>query len=278
MAEVRIGHASSDENKKLKNGVAGDQTKKEVCIRTWYKHSKKWVVLRCKDPDKREKIAICMEKICADDRVGYDQSQRNSLFNNIKDKGWDPDKISKNVETDCSALAMRVCVAYAFGEDIVGDVRTATGPDILVKTGHFEKLTGSKYSDSSKDLMRGDILCTSVKGHAVVVLDNGENVIKALTAPKEVEAVESPDKGPVSKYNHEYKTTGKLNIRNGAGTKSNKYGTNKRVLVTVKKGTKVRCRGKYTDLYGKVWLYVDFTYNGTKYTGFASKSYLKRVY
>lgn len=278
MTEVKIGHAASDENKKIKNGVAGDQTKKEVCIREWYPHDKVWIVLRCIDPDMREKIAECMEKACKQDKIGYDQTQRSTLYNNIKDKGWDPDKVTKNVETDCSELAMRVCVAYAYQKDITGVVNTQTGPDILVKTGKFEKLTGSKYSNSSKNLMRGDILCTSVKGHAAVVLSNGENIVKELSTPKSVKATESPDKGPASKYNHTYKTTGKLNIRNGAGTKTNKYGDDKHVLVNVKKGTKVRCHGYYSDVYGNIWFYVKFTYNGVEYTGFASKAYLKRVY
>ena len=43
---IKIGHASIDENNKTKGGVAGDQTSKEVCIRTWY--SKPWqYILRC---------------------------------------------------------------------------------------------------------------------------------------------------------------------------------------------------------------------------------------
>ena len=33
---VMIGHASIDENGKARGGVAGDQTKREVCTRTWY--------------------------------------------------------------------------------------------------------------------------------------------------------------------------------------------------------------------------------------------------
>ena len=42
--EVKIGHALRDENNKLKNGKAGDQTGKEVLISNWYLHSKGWVV------------------------------------------------------------------------------------------------------------------------------------------------------------------------------------------------------------------------------------------
>ncbi len=172
---VRIGHASLGESGKVKNGAAGDQTGKEVFIRNWYLHSKGWVVLRCKDADKRDKIAKAMEKACANNQIGYDQNQRDTLFNNVKSNGFDPSKTTKKVETDCSAL-VRVCIAYAYGKDVAGNIRTVTEPNLLTKTGLFTKYTESKYCKSSDYLMRGDILCTPVSGHTVIVLDNGAKV------------------------------------------------------------------------------------------------------
>lgn len=174
---VKIGHASGDEKGGIKNGVAGDSTGKEVCTRDWYKHSKGWVVLRCIDDEKREKIAEAMEKACANNNIGYDQNQRDTLFNNVKDKGFDPSKTTKKVETDCSAL-VRVCIAYAYGKDIAGNIRTISEPTMLVKTEEFIKYNTSKYCNSSDYLMRGDILCTPVSGHTVVVLNNGKKVTK----------------------------------------------------------------------------------------------------
>lgn len=176
---VRIGHASIDENGKAKNGTAGDQTGREVCIRNWYLNNKGWVVLRCNDAEKRERIAKAMEKACNNPRIGYDQNQRNTLFNNVKSYGFDPSKTTKNVETDCSAL-VRVCVAYAYGEDITGGFNTTTEPATLVKTGQFTKYTADEYCKSSNRLLRGDILCTPVKGHTVVVLDNGATPVEEV--------------------------------------------------------------------------------------------------
>ena len=172
MANVRIGHASIDEHGKITGGSAGDQTGKEVCIRNWYLHKKGWVVLRCKNPEKRLLIAEAMEKACANSNIGYDQWQRDTLFNAIKGLGFDPSKATKKVETDCSAL-VRVCIAYAYGKDLVGNIRTISEPEMLVKTGEFEKLTSDKYCKSTNYLLRGDILCTPVSGHTVVVLDTG---------------------------------------------------------------------------------------------------------
>ena len=172
---VRIGHASIDERGKAKNGKAGDNNGHEVYVKNWYLHPKGWVVLRCKDPEKREKIAEAMEKATKNNDIGYDQNQRDTLFNNVKNKGYDPSKTTKKVETDCSAL-VRVCIAYAYEKDIAGNIRTVSLPNTLVKTKEFEKLTSKKYCKSSDYLLRGDILCTPVSGHTVVILDNGAKV------------------------------------------------------------------------------------------------------
>lgn len=177
---VKIGHARHDEHGNLKHGKAGDQTGGEVTISNYYVHTKKWVLLRCIDPEKRNKIAEAMEKACKNNDIGYDQSQRYTLFENVKNKGFDPSKTTKRVETDCSELT-RVCISYAYGKDITGKMRTNILPKVLVKTGEFKKHTSAKYCKSSNYLRRGDILCTSTMGHVVVVLNDGALVDGKLT-------------------------------------------------------------------------------------------------
>lgn len=181
---VKIGHASIDENGKARGGKAGDQNGKEVKISNYYVHSKGWVVLRCVDPAKRALIAEAMEKACSNSAIGYDQNQRNTLYNDIKGKGFDPSKTSKKVETDCSAL-VRICIAYAYGKDVAGNIRTVSEPATLVKTGLFEKLIDKKYCKSSDYLLRGDILCTPVSGHTVIVLNDGAKANNKPTEKKE---------------------------------------------------------------------------------------------
>lgn len=172
---VKIGHALRDENGKLKNGKAGDQTSKEVLIQNWYLHKLGWVVLRADDPEIAEGIAEGMEKACKNNKIGYDQNNRYSLYNLVKKKGFDPSKATKNCETVCSDL-VRICTAYAFGKDIIGKVLTAKMPAVYVKTGYFKKLTSSKYCKSSDYLKRGDIICTPVSGHCAVILEDGPKV------------------------------------------------------------------------------------------------------
>lgn len=169
---VIVGSARIDENGRATGGKAGDQTSKEVSTQSWYLSSKGWRVFRAKDPAVAEKIAQCMERACANSHIGYDQSQRNSLYSEAAKVGFDTAKVTKDVETDCSAL-VRVCCAFAGITSLPADFRTGNMPKNLLATGAFVELTGSKYTEQSSYLGRGDILVTKTSGHTVVVLSNG---------------------------------------------------------------------------------------------------------
>jgi hypothetical protein len=174
---VLVGSARIDENGNTHGGAAGDQTGKEVCMQNWYLHSKGWVLLRPLE-EYAEKIASAMENACANDNIGYDQYQRLTLYNNVKDNGFDTSKVATKVETDCSAL-VRVCCAYA--GITVANFTTANEATTLVATKKFTKYTDSKYTQSSNYLKRGDILVTKTTGHTVVVLSNGSNVTNSTS-------------------------------------------------------------------------------------------------
>lgn len=174
---VKIGHASIDERGKASGGVAGDQTGKEVCTREWY--NKSWIsVIRAKDSKVAEKIAKTMEAACANDKIGYDQSQRTTLYTEAKAKNWDLSKITKTCETDCSAL-VGVCVNAA-GVTVSKDIYTGNEESALKNTGKFEVLKESKYLTSDAYLKRGDILLSN--GHTAVVLSNGAKVTGGSTS------------------------------------------------------------------------------------------------
>lgn len=175
---VKIGSARMGENGKITGGKPGDQTGREVSTQHWYAHSKGWRVFRAKNAGVGHKIAECMEKICANDRIGYNQAQRGTLYAAVKDHGFDPDKLKIKVNTDCSA-AVRVCCCYA--GITVGNFNTSNEASCLLATGAFVELTGSEYTRSSDRLRKGDILVTRTKGHTVVVLTDGK---KAGSAPE----------------------------------------------------------------------------------------------
>lgn len=89
---------------------------------------------------------------------------------------------------------------------------------------------------------------------------------KKTTTKKATESAKSYLKSQAGTY----KTTGKLNVRNGAGT-------SKKILTTIPKGTEVKNYGYYTTVSGTKWLLVQFTYKSVIYTGFCSKKYLTKV-
>lgn len=100
---VKMGSAHGDENGKAHGGQAGDQTGKEVSVSNWRKHEKGWRVFRAKDPNVAEKIAWDMEAACNNNHIGYDQYQRDTLYNAAQKVGFDCSKVAVNCETDCSA-------------------------------------------------------------------------------------------------------------------------------------------------------------------------------
>lgn len=173
---VLIGNASISENGTIR-GKAGDQTGREVTTRKWYRHSKGWVTLEFIDPIMAEYAAEAMEMACMNSDIGYNQYENGTLWENVKNSGWNPSKTTKKVNTDCARL-VRVCVQYAVAKRglaiVVPDFYTATLANVLMKTGLFRKHTDSKYNSQDKYLKRGMIQVTKTKGHTIIILENGK--------------------------------------------------------------------------------------------------------
>lgn len=183
-----IAHASIDEKGTAKNGQAGDQTKKEVCTRSWY--NKPWnAVIRFKDAGKREKIAQLMEKAAANDKIGYDQSQRNTLLTQARKFNYDVSKVTEPCETDCSALVTLACIYAGVPESKLihngNSATTRTLAPLLEATGEVEVFTLPLYTQKPDKLLRGDILIK--EGSHVVVVTQAENAPK--TAVKSVNEI-----------------------------------------------------------------------------------------
>lgn len=175
---MRIGHASiSENNNNGRDGKAkaGDQTGKEVCIRTFYKKPWKYL-LRCKDAAKAETMAKACEAICNNPNVGYDQSQRLTLHNVLQKSNYNYNAINTLCECDCSSF-MTVCAECAgiFPKYSGGNAPvTANMVKIFKQTGCFNVLT--EGINEEHNLRRGDILVGPPNTHTVMVLDNGQDV------------------------------------------------------------------------------------------------------
>lgn len=133
-----------------------------------------------------------MERACANNNIGYDQYQRDTLLKAAASVEYDPGRVTKACECDCSSL-VRVCIAYAYGYDFVGEVApntrfsTATMCNVLLKTNDFEEIKDNTTVDTY--LRRGDILVTKTQGHTVVALSNGKNIkeqIPEISTPRTV--------------------------------------------------------------------------------------------
>ena len=108
---VRIGHASADERGKASGGAGGDQTGKEICIRSWYRGNWK-VLLRPRDAAVAKKIARSCVDACGNEHLGYDQSGRNTGLQEAQKTGWDLGRIETEAEFDCSSL-VTACIQAA---------------------------------------------------------------------------------------------------------------------------------------------------------------------
>lgn len=150
-----IGHASSDERGKYNGGVAGDQTGREVCTRTWY--NRPWnKILRPESPYVVAEMVRAMKDVCNNNNIGYDQGQRTTVYVQAKAIGWDLSRIITPCETDSSAL-IAVCINAA-GVVVSKDIYTDNMVKALMATGQFDFLTASKYLTSDAYLMAGNVL------------------------------------------------------------------------------------------------------------------------
>lgn len=176
---VLIGNASIDERGKISGGAAGNQTGKELCTRNWYAGN--WgVLLRCKNEQLANMMAISCERACKNPCIGYDQNQRNSLKTQAMRYDYDLSAIKTPCECDCSSL-MVVCTetaGIAIPYSGSNAPTTSTMKQAFLSTGFFEAFTDSKYLTSDKYLKRGDILVRPGH-HTVMVLQNGSNVGQA---------------------------------------------------------------------------------------------------
>lgn len=166
------GWASIDERGQGRGGKAGDQTGKEVKTGNWY-YFNQTMVFRWKDRKLAEKYAKIIKAFCLNDAIGYDMNERTTLYNMLKASGWKYDKVTKNVECDCSEL-VACAINCTVGKEVVPSwIYTGNLATLLEKTGLFETvLTGSKYCNSSDYLAAGDII-NAPYHHVISVLSDG---------------------------------------------------------------------------------------------------------
>lgn len=259
---IIIGSARINENKKTTGGLPGDQTGKEVATQPLYNHSKKWVVIRAVNPGMAELIAVAMQRACDNIQIGYDQTNRNNLFEVSQIVDYDPGHVAIPVHCDCSSL-VRVCIAYA--GLIVPNFTTHTEKTILLKTGAFYTPAITDVWREQHLLERGDILVTFTKGHTAVVLSNETAGTNEIDYPRRKQIAHSFDPKIAGVYRALTDTAAKYVP--GENNSANIY----KGLI---RGCPVRCYGFYEDCKSGVELFCVLP-DGK--TAFVRQSTLERV-
>lgn len=174
---VQISNSGSDEHGNYHGGAAGDNTGKEWYIRDWY--NRPWnCVLRHPDPEVRACLADLATKAAKNNKIGYDQYQRQTYWQELQKVNYDPSKITVACEADCSAgvIANVKAAGHILGRKELQDITcTYTGNMRAgLKAAGFQVLTASKYLAGSSYLVAGDILLNDAQ-HTAMAVTNGKN-------------------------------------------------------------------------------------------------------
>ena len=173
---IKIAEAASGESG-LYNQAAGDQTGKEVRIREWYGG---WTyVFRPKDINVAKIASSNMIAGCKNPAIGYDLTDRMSLYRVAEKVDWNLAKVTEKCETSCVDM-VSVCLISA-GVDVPKGNASANMYSTLMQSaktkGQFECYTSSEYTNSKKNLRPGDILVKVAKsssgptGHTAMAVD-----------------------------------------------------------------------------------------------------------
>lgn len=170
-----ISNSGHDERNKYSGGVAGDNTGTEWQLRSWY--NRPWnCVLRHPNSKVAKTISDLSIKAAKNNKIGYDQGQRNTYWQQLQAVGYDPSKIKTHCESDCSAgvIANIKAAGYLLGITALQNINATYTGNLRsgAKKAGFTVLTESKYLTGERYLKPGDILLND-EHHVAVYVGNG---------------------------------------------------------------------------------------------------------
>lgn len=187
-----VGH---DENGGYHGGQAGDQTGTECCVRSWF--SSPWdCVLRYPDQALAAEAAELARQAAANDMIGYDQYQRNTFYERLRETGtWQPKDIATPCETDCARACTTVwqAVGELHGVDALkrldpdpyNDTTYTANAKARYQAAGFAVLTGDFFTGSDLHLLPGDCLLNE-HVHMAMCVDVGADVAAGVWSPGSV--------------------------------------------------------------------------------------------
>lgn len=179
---MKIVQASISENNTI-TGNAGDQTGKEVHVGAWYNYP--WdIALRYRDSEIAKKAAAVAVKLANSNLVGYDQYQRNTLYDALRRYSWDVDKYIKSgekTETDCSAFVYAVYCCFIPAMRSNNNAPVTSTMWSLYKAWGFDVKT-----PTVGQLKNGDIVVNEMC-HTAIVIDDQPVTTVSPTVTKTVD-------------------------------------------------------------------------------------------
>ena len=268
-----ISNSGHDENGQYHGGAAGDQTGDEWYLRSWYNRPWNCVIRYTKNSQVGLKLAELGCAAALNDNIGYDQYGRDSYWNNLRLVGYDPSKITKKCESDCSAgvIANTRAVGYLLGIPALQTISATYTGDMRAAYSRagFTILTDSKYTSGYEYLLPGDILLNE-RSHTATNVTKGAyvNFNPGTSATTGGNKVPQGNKSYCGKGIGTATALCEMNIRAGNGTSYTSYGS-------ITAGTAVEVLEKTSNNWYKiVW---PGAAKGYAYTSCEKNSYYKYV-
>jgi N-acetylmuramoyl-L-alanine amidase len=179
---VMIGHARSDSFPKAEQVDITEYTPSTFGAQ---------VVIRAKNRAVARAIATAAKAGCDNNKIGYSQATRKSLYEEAKKVNYDLSRIEKECEADCASFAWLCAIIGCYQNNI--DIPHGSWPPCTSTMrdafkpyhDHFEFLDSEQYLTSTDYIQLGDIIvkewASDGSGHAAVVVegaDGGGVVIK----------------------------------------------------------------------------------------------------
>lgn len=157
--------ASIGENGKATGGKKGDQTGKEVKVAPYYEFGQTWVI-RFKNKSRGKKAGKAAKLLAENNNIGYNQSDRGSLYSECKKINWDIGRIDEIRKCNCDCSLLAVCaINFAYGKAKIDSGNTTyTLPELCEKYA-----ANFKRADKAIKTMRfkkGDLVGKT--GHVII--------------------------------------------------------------------------------------------------------------
>lgn len=157
--------ASIGSNGKVSGDLAGDQNGKEVKISEYYEFGQRWVI-RFRSKKRGRKAAEATKMLARNNNIGYNQSNRKSLYIQCELINWDIDRIYQIHPCDCDCSLLAVCsINFAYGKSLLPYSLTSYSLLNIVNQ-YKSKFKRADKSIKSQKFHKGDLVGKS--GHVII--------------------------------------------------------------------------------------------------------------